>query len=64
MIADCEFELPEDYTVCSGESTTINADTTWYNTLLGAQGSVSESVSLVINQDTTISITATNEFCV
>ena len=63
LIADCEFELPEDYTVCSGETTTVNADTSWYNTFTWSTGSVSESVSLVINQDTTIYITATNEFC-
>ena len=32
IIADCEFNLPEDYSVCSGESTTIFADTTWMET--------------------------------
>ena len=63
LIADCDFELPEDYTVCSGESTTIHADTTWYNTFAWSTGSAEDSVSLVINQDTTISITAVNEFC-
>ena len=63
LIADCEFELPDDYTVCSGETTTINADTTWYRTFAWSTGSFADSVSLVVNQDTTIYISATNEFC-
>ena len=63
LISDCEFELPDDYTVCSGETTTINADTTWYRTFAWSTGSFADSISLVVNQDTTIYISATNEFC-
>ena len=63
LIADCDFELPEDYSVCSGESTTIHADTTWYNTFNWSTGSVLDSTTLIINEDTTISIVAVNEFC-
>ena len=64
LTADCEFELPEDYTVCSGESTTIVADTTWYDSFLWSTGSSMDSISLIINNDTTVSVTATNEYCV
>ena len=63
LIADCDFELPDNYTVCSGESTTIHADTTWFNTFAWSTGSAEDSLSLVIDQDTTISIIAVNEFC-
>ena len=54
MIADCEFSLPEDYSVCSGESTTIFADTTWMETFTwnynGNIISVEDSATQVINQ--------------
>ena len=38
LIADCDSSfLPEDYTVCSGESTTIFAETTWFDNFDGLQ---------------------------
>jgi len=64
LIADCDFSLAEDYFVCSGESTSIFADTTWFNTFNWSTGSASDSISLIINNDTTITVTATNDYCV
>ncbi|MDA7794473.1 gliding motility-associated C-terminal domain-containing protein [Flavobacteriales bacterium] len=64
LIADCEFSLPEDYTVCSGEQTTIFPDTTWYQSFLWNDGSTSLTTSFIVNNDTTIAVTATNEYCV
>ena len=63
LTADCEFELPEDYTVCSGESTTIQADTTWFNTFDWSTGSTGDNISIVIDKDTTISVLAVNDYC-
>lgn len=63
LIADCDFSLPQDYTVCSGESTTIFADTTWYNNFVWNTGSLADSTSLIINQDTNIVVIATNPYC-
>ena len=64
IVADCEFNLPEDYTVCSGESTTIFADTTWMETFTwnydGNIISVVDSATQVINNDITITVTASN----
>ena len=64
IIADCEFSLPEDYSVCSGESTTIFADTTWMETFTwnynGNIISVEDSATQVINNDITITVTASN----
>ncbi|MGC6470000.1 MAG: gliding motility-associated C-terminal domain-containing protein [Flavobacteriales bacterium] len=63
LIAKCEFSLDEDYTVCSGETTTIYADTTWYNNFNWSNGTTGDSTSLVITQDTLLIVEATNDYC-
>ena len=64
LLADCEFSLPDDYSVCSGEETTIYADTTWYQIFDWSTGSTADSTSLIINEDTTITVTVLNDYCV
>jgi hypothetical protein len=64
LFADCEFSLPDDYSVCSGEETTIYADTTWYQIFDWSTGSTADSTSLIINEDTTITVTVLNDYCV
>ena len=63
LISDCDFSLPDDYTVCSGESTTIFADTTWYSNFVWNTGSLADSTSLIINEDTNIVVIASNDYC-
>ena len=64
LIADCDSSfLPEDYTVCSGESTTIFADTTWFDNFVWTTGSIVDSTSLIINNDEEIIAIASNDYC-
>lgn len=64
LIADCDFSLPEDYTVCSGETTTINAFDPDYN-LYDWGGTLpdNDNVTVTINSDTIFTISASNQFC-
>ena len=65
LIADCDSSfLPEDYTVCSGESTTIFADTTWFDNFVWNTGSTVNNTSLIINNDIEIIAIASNEYCI
>ena len=63
VTADCALDLGEDYVVCSGESTNIQADTTFFNTFNWSTGQVGDNIDVVVNSDTSIIVNASNNEC-
>ena len=63
ITAACEINLEDDYSVCSGESTNIQADTTFFNVFNWNTGGTSDNIDGVVNSDTTIILTASNDEC-
>ena len=63
VIADCEIDLGEDYFVCSGETTTIQADTILFNSYIWNTGENTDNIDVVVNSDTTIILSASSDGC-
>jgi gliding motility-associated-like protein len=63
ITAECQISLGEDYSVCSGETTNIQADTTFFNAFNWNTGSTSDNIDVVVNSDTTIILSVSNVEC-
>ena len=63
VTAECKIDLGEDYSVCSGEITNLQADTFLYDVFNWSTGANTDNINVVVNSDTTIILNASNNEC-